>query len=70
MNRRDVLKAALALPFLSGVMTGGATSAFAAAGKKVAKAVRSRVRPGDPGWPSLADWDRLKNEVGGRLLKL
>ena len=70
MNRRDVLKAAFALPFLSGVMTGGIASALAATGKKVANAFRSRVRPGDPGWPSLAEWDGLKNEVGGRLLKL
>lgn len=70
MNRRDVLKAAFALPFLSGVMTGGIASALAATGKKVANAFRSRVRPGDPGWPSLAEWAGLKNEVGGRLLKL
>jgi FAD/FMN-containing dehydrogenase len=70
MNRRDVLKAAFALPFLSGVMTGGIASALAATGKKVANAFRSRVRPGDPGWPSLAEWDGLKNEVCGRLLKV
>jgi FAD/FMN-containing dehydrogenase len=70
MNRRDVLKAAFALPFLSGVMTGGIASALAATGKKVANAFRSRVRPGDPEWPSLAEWAGLKNEVGGRLLKL
>ena len=70
MNRRDVLKAAFALPFLSGVMTGGIASALAATGRKVANAFRSRVRPGDPGWPSLAEWAGLKNEVGGRLLKL
>jgi FAD/FMN-containing dehydrogenase len=70
MNRRDVLKAAFALPFLSGVMTGGIASALAATGKKVANAFRSRARPGDPEWPSLAEWDGLKNEVGGRLLKL
>jgi len=30
----------------------------------------SRVRPGDPGWPKEADWDRLRNEVGGRLVKV
>jgi FAD/FMN-containing dehydrogenase len=70
MNRRDVLKAALALPFLSGVMSGGIASAWAATGKKVANALRSRVRPGDPGWPSPAEWERLNSEVGGRLLKL
>jgi FAD/FMN-containing dehydrogenase len=30
----------------------------------------SRVRPGDPEWPSEADWDRLGREVGGRLVKV
>src|SRR5262249_602086 len=29
-----------------------------------------RVRPGDPGWPSAAAWDRLSRAVEGRLLKL
>ena len=29
-----------------------------------------RVRPGDPGWPSAASWDRLNREVGGRLIKV
>ena len=70
MNRRDVLKAAFAFPFLSGVMSGSVASAWAVARKKVANAFRSRVRPGDPGWPSLAEWDQLKIDVGGRLLKL
>jgi FAD/FMN-containing dehydrogenase len=27
----------------------------------------SRVRPGQPGWPSVADWARLGEAVGGRL---
>jgi hypothetical protein len=26
------------------------------------------VRPGDPGWPSEADWQRLRDAVGGRLI--
>ena len=30
----------------------------------------SRVRPGDPAWPSEASWDRLNLEVGGRLIKV
>ena len=30
----------------------------------------SRVRPGQPGWPSEAQWDRLRQEVGGRLVKV
>ena len=31
---------------------------------------RSRVRPGDPGWPSEADWNRLRRTVGGRLVNV
>lgn len=27
-----------------------------------------RVRPGDPGWPDAAAWERLNRAVGGRLL--
>ena len=30
----------------------------------------SRVRPGDPAWPSEASWDRLDRDVGGRLVKV
>jgi FAD/FMN-containing dehydrogenase len=30
----------------------------------------SRVRPGDPGWPVEKDWDHLKGEVNGRLIKM
>jgi FAD/FMN-containing dehydrogenase len=28
----------------------------------------SRVRPGDPDWPSPAEWDGLRQRVGGRLI--
>jgi FAD/FMN-containing dehydrogenase len=31
---------------------------------------RSRVRPGDPGWPSKAEWGELNRRVGGRLMKV
>ena len=30
----------------------------------------SRVRPGDPTWPSAASWDRFRRDVGGRLVKV
>jgi FAD/FMN-containing dehydrogenase len=70
MNRRELLKAALAIPFLSIGMPGGVTSVLAAVGGKVANRLRSRLRPTDPGWPSLAQWNGLKQDVGGRLLKL
>jgi FAD/FMN-containing dehydrogenase len=29
-----------------------------------------RVRPGDPAWPSEADWARLNSAVGSRLIKV
>jgi hypothetical protein len=31
---------------------------------------RRRVRPSDPSWPSLAEWERLNQAVGGRLVKV
>lgn len=57
MKRRDVLKTALTLPFAG--MLGGAT----------AVPPRSRVRPGERGWPSAAEWERLRKRVGGRLVQ-
>ena len=29
-----------------------------------------RVRPGDPSWPRAAEWDGLKQALGGRLIKI
>src|SRR5215813_11761897 len=29
-----------------------------------------RVRPGEPGWPGPAEWAKLRNSVGGRLVKV
>ena len=69
MKRRDLLKAALAIPFLPGVLSGGLAVARETVAVMPAR-FRSRVRPGDPMWPAAASWDHLKREVGGRLLKL
>jgi FAD/FMN-containing dehydrogenase len=68
MKRRDLLKAALAIPFLPSLLSG--VPAMAQATAMLPRRFRSRVRPGEPGWPSAARWDRLKRDVGGRLLKL
>ncbi len=68
MKRRDLLKAALAIPLLPSLLSGGLAVAGAAA--VMPARIRSRVRPGDPDWPSLSRWDQLKRDVGGRLLKL
>jgi FAD/FMN-containing dehydrogenase len=62
MKRRTVLKSALsALILARGVKGSIATES------KVAS--HTRVRPGDRAWPSAAQWDRLKEQVGGRLFK-
>ena len=31
---------------------------------------KRRVRPIDPDWPSTGEWNRLKEMVGGRLVKV
>ena len=61
MDRRELLRAAAAIgPALwSGAF---ASAAFGA------PRVGSRVRPGEPGWPTEADWEHLRARVGGRLI--
>jgi hypothetical protein len=67
MNRRGLLQEAAAIiPFLSGVCSWVLGPA---PGQGAARA-QSRVRPGDPVWPSHADWNRLSKDVGGRLVKV
>ncbi|MBD8881400.1 FAD-dependent oxidoreductase [Rhodanobacter sp. 7MK24] len=68
MKRRDLLKAAATLPLLPLLMRSG-TSLARGAGA-LATTLRSRVRPGQPGWPTATEWEQLKRQVGGRLLKL
>jgi len=64
MQRRDLLKAALALPLLPALAhTARALPAALADG------VRARWRPGAPGWPASAEWEALRHAVGGRLLQ-
>ena len=63
MNRRRLLKAIAALPFARGLLPAAANSAST-------QPPMSRVRPGDPAWPSEATWGKLNREVGGRLIKV
>ena len=65
MNRRSVLKSA-AVALLPGL----APRAFAAdtVGGAASRPRSSRVRPGDPAWPPATDWERLRQQVGGRLI--
>jgi hypothetical protein len=62
--RRHLLRLAASLPFLPGLGLLRLTLAKAAANPI------SRVRPRDPGWPSEAQWDRLREEVGEALVKV
>ncbi|MEO7149327.1 MAG: FAD-binding oxidoreductase [Rhodanobacteraceae bacterium] len=66
MNRRDALTRALLIPLLPFLLR---LRGAAWAGKTVARFTH-RVRPGDPAWPSAAEWERLNTAVGGRLSKL
>lgn len=61
MNRRRFLQSAAALPALS-IITSCKTTA--------PSLPAARVRPGDPNWPSAANWEQLSRAVGGRLIKL
>ena len=61
MHRRNLLKGVAALPLLALGPSGPARSAPAATSLR-------RVRPGDAGWPTAADGQKLNDAVGGALL--
>jgi hypothetical protein len=61
LSRRRLLEILAGLPFVSGL----AQSASAATTQP-----KTRVRPGDEGWPSEESWDQLGREVEGRLIKV
>lgn len=60
MPRRRLLRMATALPWAP-------LTALAGAGEQPARPTQTRVRPGDPDWPSAAEWQRLRRQTGGRL---
>ena len=64
MNRRRLLQAGAALPLLPDNWRSWPHLVPAA----TASPSSSRVRPGDPEWPSAASWERLNRDVGGRLI--
>jgi FAD/FMN-containing dehydrogenase len=67
VNRRNVLKATINLPV---VLAGlSSQSVFAQSEPSTLRGAVSRVRPGDRNWPSAPEWEKLKQAVGGRLLK-
>jgi FAD/FMN-containing dehydrogenase len=65
VKRRDLIKTGISLPFLAGRFS---VEQAAAASKLSRRGFASRVRPGNPNWPLPVEWDRLKQQVGGRLL--
>jgi FAD/FMN-containing dehydrogenase len=63
MRRRNVLKGLAAIITLQGVSCQP-VSALAATAPPM-----RRVRPGDPAWPSAANWRQLNDAVGGNLVE-
>jgi len=67
MKRRHFLKIVAAIP----VLQVGCSHVSKTSGKRAATGHPGpRLRPGDPAWPSTAAFDRLKREVGGRLIEV
>jgi FAD/FMN-containing dehydrogenase len=56
------------IPVLSG--TTSHVTAIAASRNGKDSRFKSRVHPSDPAWPSTANWDMLKKDVGGNLIKV
>jgi FAD/FMN-containing dehydrogenase len=62
MQRRMFLKALAGLPLVSRFATF--------AGGVAVRSPARWVRPGEPGWPSPAEWAALGESVGGRLVRV
>jgi FAD binding domain/Berberine and berberine like len=60
MNRRKFIRAAAVLGVLPALRWQQPAAAASA----------SRLRPGDAAWPSDADWDRLRQQTGGGLIRV
>lgn len=67
MDRRTLLKLMATHALLS---SGRPSSALANPDSIHTGPTKRRVRPGDPDWPSPAEWSRLKGAVGGRLINV
>lgn|SRR5574337_4133 len=68
MKRRELLKWMVGAPAF-GVLLANLPEAALSKGGGASQSWR-RVRPGEPGWPTAAEWDGLNRQVGGRLMKL
>ncbi|HLN26119.1 MAG TPA: FAD-binding oxidoreductase [Gemmataceae bacterium] len=70
MDRREFLKGAATIPLLStGDTQAGCSGQPTPAVEGPAQTI-SRVRPGDLSWPSQASWEKLRQDVGGRLIEV
>jgi FAD binding domain len=65
MRRRQFLKGAAAIPML----TTSCAQPQRPPAQDTGRSVR-RVRPADPSWPSAESWNRLRQDVRGRLIKV
>src|SRR5215469_6034982 len=66
MHRRQFLAGCAIVPWIGpGALFRPATAMEAVTGRTL-----ERVRPTSPDWPSDEAWDRLKQAVGGRLVKV
>jgi FAD/FMN-containing dehydrogenase len=68
MHRRTLLKSLAVVPalrFLSRFMATNANASNTVAGPTI-----RRLRPSDPSWPTAEKWDKLKEHVGGNLIKI
>jgi FAD/FMN-containing dehydrogenase len=68
MNRRALLKLLTAIPVVQVVCPPLSTPARTAARFPISPG--PRVRPSDPDWPSSENWEMLKQQVGGRLIRV
>jgi FAD/FMN-containing dehydrogenase len=62
LNRRRLVRGAAALAIARSFAPPGSSRAAGA------PTAASRVRPGDPGWPSASEWEGLKSRVEGQLI--
>ena len=64
MQRRSVLQGLTALPLLA------IPAPLVLAASNATRSALRRVRPGDPAWPSAAQWQQLNDAAGGNLIKV
>lgn len=70
MKRRALLKWLAGAPLLGALSASLSEAAWARTTATASTRTLHRVRPGDAGWPSAAEWEGLNTQVGGRLMKL